>query len=432
VAPRRPPSAELLLHDVVRRLRPLGRRLARSTEKADGAGMASGTRALLERLHAGGPQAVPSLARSLGLGRQFVQRLANAALAQGFVAPAPNPAHRRSALLALTPRGRAAIAGVLDRERRLLREVAEELSREDLEACVRVLEHLGERLGPRGKRAAPEPPAFAAHVGEHAIDVDGRTARVFTGGHGEPLLLLHGAWGGAALHFGPVWGALAERFRVIAPDLPGLGDPGAPALAPIGAYARWLGALLDALGLTGAWVVGSSFGAAVAARFAADRPRRCLGLVLVNGAPLAPTPRPLKWVGERAVGRRLLRAKLKSDAWGLGALERAFADPARAPAGLRDLLADESPARLEALVDLLVEGGAPATYAVAPLLLWGEEDRLPGSDLAAAHKLHAGWLGSTLVTLPRAGHLPQLERPDAFVEALAGFVERSSALAAAE
>lgn len=45
---------------------------------------------------------------------------------------------------------------------------------------------------------------------------------VWTGGEGTPLLLLHGAWGGAQMHWSTVWDALTERCRVIAPDFPGL------------------------------------------------------------------------------------------------------------------------------------------------------------------------------------------------------------------
>lgn len=45
---------------------------------------------------------------------------------------------------------------------------------------------------------------------------------MFTGGEGpRTVLLLHGGWMGAALHWSGVWDRLAQRARVVAPDLPG-------------------------------------------------------------------------------------------------------------------------------------------------------------------------------------------------------------------
>ena len=43
------------------------------------------------------------------------------------------------------------------------------------------------------------------------IAIDGRPASVHVGGQGEPLLLVHGGWGGASMHWAPVWDQLAER-----------------------------------------------------------------------------------------------------------------------------------------------------------------------------------------------------------------------------
>ena len=119
MAARRRAPNDLLLFDVIRRLRPLGRRLGRAlAAPAAGARMTQGRRTVLERLHHAGLQSVPQIARAHGLGRQFVQRLVNAALAEGLVEMQANPAHRRSSLVALTPLGRAAVAGLLDREQR--------------------------------------------------------------------------------------------------------------------------------------------------------------------------------------------------------------------------------------------------------------------------------------------------------------------------
>jgi DNA-binding MarR family transcriptional regulator len=58
-----------------------------------------------------GPRTVPSIARRLGQARQSVQRVVHDLAAAGLVDLRPNPDHRRSSLVALTPAGRH----VLDR-----------------------------------------------------------------------------------------------------------------------------------------------------------------------------------------------------------------------------------------------------------------------------------------------------------------------------
>lgn len=108
---------------------------------------------------------------------------------------------------------------------------------------------------------------------------------VQTMGEGAPLLLVHGT--GAGTHS---WRALmpllAGKFRVVAVDLPGHGFTEAP---PRGAYglpqmAAALGALLAAIDLRPAYIVGHSAGVAIAIRMALDAavaPRRIFSL---NGA----------------------------------------------------------------------------------------------------------------------------------------------------
>ena len=71
------------------------------------------------------------------------------------------------------------------------------------------------------------------------------TARVWTAGAGEAIVLLHGPWAGAEPYWSKVADELAKSHRVIAPELPGIGVPG-DLLPSFGAYAAWLDALLGA------------------------------------------------------------------------------------------------------------------------------------------------------------------------------------------
>jgi len=261
---------------------------------------------------------------------------------------------------------------------------------------------------------------------EISVTVAGQPARVFVGGEGVPLLLIHGGWGGALMHWAPVWDRLAERYRVIAPDLPGIGRTDQQGLGSLGAYERWMESLLDALDVQSAWIVGNSFGASLACRIASDRPDRCRGLVLVDGIPMPVTPGFMRWLGARPLGHRILRAIERRVAYSRPALDRGFSDPSHVPTELRELVTSKSPPQVDTFVDILVQGGAPASYRVAPLLLCGADDRLLGTTPRAMRKLHASWPGSTLAFVPKAGHMPQVENPNAFADALCAFVTRSA------
>jgi pimeloyl-ACP methyl ester carboxylesterase len=59
-------------------------------------------------------------------------------------------------------------------------------------------------------------------------EIDGVKLHYLTAGHGTPLILLHG-YAETSLMWRPIIPVLAERFTVIAPDLPGFGDSDIPA-----------------------------------------------------------------------------------------------------------------------------------------------------------------------------------------------------------
>ncbi len=93
-----------------------------------------GMRAILESLTLHGPATVPHIARSRHVTRQHIQSLVNALLGLDLAALEPNPAHRRSALVRLTPEGQKAFERMRRRERRFydrsdLGRKAEELKR---------------------------------------------------------------------------------------------------------------------------------------------------------------------------------------------------------------------------------------------------------------------------------------------------------------
>lgn len=136
-------SPGVRLYDVLRRIRPVHELSARAV--SDGLADTDLTvpmRAVLERLHDDGPQPVPAIARSLFVTRQGVQALVDEAKRLGYVETRPNPSHRRSHLIVLTEAGHTAYESVHAAELVRLDRLATDLDPDDVEACVRVLDHL--------------------------------------------------------------------------------------------------------------------------------------------------------------------------------------------------------------------------------------------------------------------------------------------------
>lgn len=132
------------------------------------------------------------------------------------------------------------------------------------------------------------------------MDSEVRTLRLTTGitvpclvrgpADARPLLLLH-AWGESRRSFDRLVPSLTG-FRVYAPDLRGQGDADKPAYGySLAEQAGDAAAILDALGLPAASVLGSSSGGYVAQQLAVTHPERVAALVLV-GSPLSLRGRP--------------------------------------------------------------------------------------------------------------------------------------------
>jgi pimeloyl-ACP methyl ester carboxylesterase/predicted amino acid-binding ACT domain protein len=132
------------------------------------------------------------------------------------------------------------------------------------------------------------PPATT--IAWRALFVEDRPASFAVGGHGLPVLLLHG-WGlGHRSYRSAMHALMARGCRVYAPSLPGFAGTAdlVRGRRTMEGYAAWVSAFLDAVGVEQpVLVVGHSFGGGVAIRLAHDDPDRVGNLVLINsvGSP---------------------------------------------------------------------------------------------------------------------------------------------------
>ena len=125
--------------------------------------------------------------------------------------------------------------------------------------------------------------AYAAQpIASHTAEIDGVKLHYLTAGHGPSLILLHG-YAETSLMWRPIIPVLAERFTVIAPDLPGIGDSAIPndGLDMKTAAIRMHG-LARSLGVQKAEVVGHDIGLMVAYAYAAQFPAEVTKLVVMD------------------------------------------------------------------------------------------------------------------------------------------------------
>jgi pimeloyl-ACP methyl ester carboxylesterase len=119
-------------------------------------------------------------------------------------------------------------------------------------------------------------------ISSRTAEIDGAKLHYLTAGQGAPLILLHG-YAETSLMWKPIIPALAERFTVIAPDLPGIGDSDIPADGlDMKSAAIRIHDLAKSLGVQKAEVVGHDIGLMVAYAYAAQFPAEVSKLVLMD------------------------------------------------------------------------------------------------------------------------------------------------------
>ncbi|NNL70626.1 MAG: alpha/beta fold hydrolase [Acidimicrobiia bacterium] len=281
------------------------------------------------------------------------------------------------------------------------------------------------------------------------IDLDGPVHYADYGGDGPLMVLVHGL-GGSHLNWLHVGHRLAERHRVLAPDLAGFGlTPPAGRRTTVQANQRLLAEFMDATSPGEPVVlVGNSMGGLISILQAAAHPTRIAALALINPAlPLADTGSinvftlqrlfvPLiPGVGEAAMGRYYARVDPEQQLD--ETLAAVTADPSTVPRAGR--AANLEMIRLRKEMDWAVPSFLQASRSIARvlarrrtfvktlesiacpvMLVHGEEDRIVSPASAQwAHQHRPDW---RLELMPGVGHVPQAEAPDRLVALIEHFL----------
>jgi 3-oxoadipate enol-lactonase len=248
------------------------------------------------------------------------------------------------------------------------------------------------------------------------------------GGEGTPVLLVHGFPFDAEM-WGPQVEALGDKFRFVTVDLLGFGESDAPqdrSAYSIEAYADQVKAVVDALGVGKVVLVGLSMGGYVVLAFMRKYRDFAAGIVLADTRAEADPPEGIdkrtaqqKQVAERGttelidalVGAFLSQSTVEKKKDVVERVKSLMDNPAYGYIGALEAMKN----RLDS-TDGLVEIKAPS------LIVVGESDALTPPELSRKMHEHIG--GSRLVVLPEAGHMSNLESPEAFNGALAEFLGR--------
>jgi len=241
--------------------------------------------------------------------------------------------------------------------------------------------------------------------------------RYYEGGKGQSLVFLHGA-GGLDLDQGFL-AALAEKFHVYAPLVPGYGDSEeCPELRDMLDFTLHTWDVVGALGLKDPVLVGFSMGGMIASEMAAVVPNEVSRLALIAPAGLWLDEHPLPDIfsmlpfelppylfHDPAAGAKIMSAGMD------------MSDP-NFLQGFLVQTARQLGAAGKIMFPIPDRGLSSRLYRIKAktILIWGSSDKLIPPIYAQAFR--RGIAGSELVLIPDAGHVAPFEKPQEVIRAI--------------
>ena len=256
-------------------------------------------------------------------------------------------------------------------------------------------------------------------------------------GAGPPVILIHG-FGGSMWQWEHQQHALSQHFRVLTLDLPGAGLSDKPEIdyQPDQMLDFFVG-FMDAVKIPQATLVGNSMGAGLAIGMVLAHPTRVDKLVLIDGLPqhvmeklTSPSVRRAletsapSWLvsfGNWLFGGLMIESVLREIVYDQALLTPAVIERSnrnrQRPGLIKPIMA------VRENLPLWESGFATRIDEIThpTLVIWGEEDRV--FPITAGEELHQTIKGSRFARVPKAGHIPQWERPDLVNQELITFIQ---------
>jgi pimeloyl-ACP methyl ester carboxylesterase len=240
---------------------------------------------------------------------------------------------------------------------------------------------------------------------EHFVEADSFRIRYLEAGRGEPVACLHG---GGGLRLSPMYDLLAADFRVIAFEIPGFGDsPTNERTKSAAELAATMNAAMTALGIDKFNLLANSFTGKAALNMAMQAPERIESVVLI-----APAAFPPEFAGRPPTPEQL-RDMVRPR------VERQPAPPPRPEVMAKQLglaqrmMAPNPDPDFEAKL---------AQLKVPVLTVLGTEDRLIPPTFGRRYREKLG--NCHVVMVYDAGHLVDLDRPEAVFAVVDNFLKR--------
>ena len=254
-------------------------------------------------------------------------------------------------------------------------------------------------------------------------------------GSGQAVLLLHGSGAGVSgwANWRGLIPELSKNWRVIAPDLVGFGYTETPADFSFRFLDSWVDqmfAVMDALGVERAHIVGNSFGGALALWMARRAPERTGRLVLMGPggwpAPVGPELAAL-WAYKPSV--EAMRGAMSVMAFNQGLITDELVEMryrATLRAGAQEIFERVFPEPHQRWLDAQVLPiGALQAITNEVLLIHGRDDRVVPLDVSL--NLHRNLPNSQLHSIAKCGHWTMVEHARRFRQLVENFLDEEHA-----
>ena len=263
-------------------------------------------------------------------------------------------------------------------------------------------------------------------VQERRLELAGTASVVLEAGNGPPVLLLHGGIECGGVYWAKVIAPLAERHRVVVPDVPGFGESAPFSRMDVAHFDEWFDALLREMCREPPLLVAHSMFGSLAARFAAQtRADTLRGLVIYAAPGVARYRLPLGLLltairfsirpSQRNIERFAAWAFVLPDASRRADRDWFEALLAYTLARARLAHVQRSMRQLIRIGKMRIPDEELHRISIPTALLWGRHDRMVPLRVAEDARAQLGW---PLHVVDDVGHVPHVDCPERFLRAL--------------